>query len=107
MMADSQNPEFLRYIVYLSDQSDRFVYIVEKPIWDWINSEAKAKDKKSWLEQIPGSDEFIPVTIGSFENDRALRYMGHAKIYYSLSEAVKAIVDNGHVLVDTYEGYCY
>lgn len=119
------------YLIVLQGQGDEYAAIVDKETWDWINSDVPeyAIGKSSWSERatmpqrvreaIDKANEADPedpqMTCGSFDNDRAMHVCAyHAALYCDMGdedetrrEAKRWARENGHKIVDTYEGCIY
>lgn len=104
-----------KYMITLSGGGDTDVFFVDKPVFDWINSgiPAHAAGKGSWVEKMPGvenddedNDPFV--TIGSYDNDRAI-YAGSqcADRFSSVGDGLKYAKRQNFNIVDTYEGMIY
>jgi hypothetical protein len=93
-----------------SDGGVAHVVLVPLAVTDWICSDPKNKDH--WREKIPGTDEYAEVTIGTYENDRALHVVstereGFAEHFNSAREALTYVRDKDVDLLDVYSGLVY
>ena len=114
------------YLIVLTGQGDTFIKVVDEETFEWIVSDDLGQpkgeeDASSWEDQlVPASQiekikeeegEYDPlrITIGSYDNDRALaaKPCGDYDTYYSIKEAMKAIKSHGDELEDEYQGYIY
>lgn len=113
------------YMLVMQGGGDTEVKVVTKVIWDWvINPERPGRKGAAtdWLDtSTPESVKMRlsidgnswRVTIGSYENDRALLACGIDVLYESygdvsdIVQAVEWIKDNGHTLDETWEGCIY
>lgn len=109
------------YLIILTGQGDTEIKVVDQETWDWIKSSNPGKPKNtkknSWFDQLVPKSQLdkigeVPyITIGSFENDRALwsrNADGYQEYYYdTVIEAMKDIKKNGHEFEDEYSGEIY
>jgi hypothetical protein len=109
------------YIVSLAGQGDVDIKVVDAATYNWIiGPQGDPKGKSGWKDKLcPESQrelmeaegwKFPPeVTIGSYENDRAIlaRPMKGYASYQSITAAVKAIKKKGDKLDGDYEGLIY
>jgi len=115
------------YLIDLSGAGDQYIFLVEKDVFDWINSDdtfGRVGDETSWTDTAapdavlaglesgsPGSDE--PgrgpyVSNGSFKNDRALQSLGASvKSFHSMLEFVTWIKENDVTLGGEFSGSIY
>ena len=101
------------FLIVLEGQGDVDVGLVNQETWNWIHSDYKSEDN-SYKEDIPQSildtydDNYgtkINVSIGSFDNDRALQ---SPKISFSsIKDAMSYIQENNCKLVDEFFGCIY
>ena len=100
------------YIIDLKGHSeDRDIRVVSEATWKWIHTSAKPGES-SWREKIPdgpneNGDKTANLTIGSYENDRALQCAALASWFESTREARKWAKDNGYEIEDHYSGFIY
>lgn len=121
------------YLVSLTGQGDTAVYVVDKEVWDWINSPRpqSAVNKSSWSEWDFAPEKVkqavrelntrfadieyddIIVTIGSYENDRCMVLDENCCLFAAqytdtpLKEAYEWLTQNGYTIIDTYHGAIY
>lgn len=118
------------YLIVLQGQGDEYVAVVDQETWDWINSDipqsAHDDDASAWSEwelmpvrtrnaliaNTRKGDEADPlITIGSYENDRAMAVCtaSGAALYDApdVADAKKWVKDNGYMIVETYRGCIY
>jgi len=110
------------YMITCIGQGDTEITIVDQETWDWIFSpwpktlkgknsgedivpKAVLKKMRKWYED----DSFKPeITIGSYENDRALQAPSvNGEKFYSMKDALKFIKDKKIKIADSHEGYIY
>lgn len=101
-----------KYLIVLRGQGDTAVTLAEAAAKQWIERPPKP-GKTGWKEKIPTAVianhnpdyKTAEVTIGSYDNDRALYCPGDS------FDTVKAAFDfakkNGHNIIDEYHGYIY
>lgn len=121
------------YLLVLSGQGDTDVKPVDEEAYNWITSEdlgrpetfEEDEDEHGWYDRIVpasqlellqkdadkfgGEVERVYITIGSYDNDRALfakPVEGYAT-HDSVADAIKEITAKGDTLVDSYEGCIY
>jgi hypothetical protein len=107
------------YLVVLEGGGDIQVTLVNKAVWDWIDlpfdslesgyyeavpqavlDEARRHDSESYFK-----DGTMRVTVGSYDNDRALFAPGRR--FDEVDEAHEYAKANNVDIVDTYEGCIY
>jgi hypothetical protein len=114
------------YLIVLEGQGDVSVALVDYETWEWINSPKpeSAKGERAWDEfkMAPeyvqntlmkyGDDKLI-ITIGSFQNDRALAASTDGAVWFQYGEyddiqAAKEWASvNGYDIEDEFHGYIY
>lgn len=125
------------YSIVLTGQGDTQIYIVDKEVWDWVNSPISGKPDghvSSWVDQLVPQKvidyhrkeeqkladfnnrqpEFcdILITAGSWDNDRALNAIpitidGEEALFFSVKELANFCREHDIEIVDSYEGYIY
>ena len=104
------------YLIGLSGQGDLMLTLVNKAVWDWVNSDYDAS-KISYYEPLSAEviAEFVKqgdkkiteimVTRGSFDNDRAIQAPG--KYFSSMKELNAYLKKNNLEIEEEYEGCIY
>ena len=106
------------YLINLSGGGDTTKSLVTEDVWNWINSGYNS-DKSSYYEdlsepikeQMKLHNKYAPncssimVTIGSYDNDRAIQAPGIE--FSSTKELMKYIKENDIEIVEEYEGCIY
>jgi hypothetical protein len=120
-MADTKT----MYLVELSGQGDHYRFLVSEKIIDWINSRVtpgREGDESCWSDTATPTEfgEEAHLTIGSYQNDRAMHLLGRAcradfllgndvREFLSVVEMVEWAKEND-VAIDEdsgFEGYIY
>jgi len=109
------------YCIILKGQGDQTIFFVEEDLWDWIHSDPMP-GAISWFEPWPNrlqeaikeSPKGARISIGSYENDRALQVSIYVNVPFNVAEDVDMqeeinqwCVDNNVTIVDYYYGYIY
>lgn len=104
------------YLINLSGGGDTTKSLVTEDVWNWINSDYNS-DKSSYYEDLsePIKEQMrlhkndncssIMVTIGSYDNDRAIQAPGIE--FRSTKELIKYLKENDIEIVEEYEGCIY
>lgn len=98
------------YLVLVMDGSDAQTALVEETAFDWIESAVprQGRGKSSWREKIPGTDTPVQITVGSYENDRAIHLIAESKkTFDSITEAIQACYAEGNQIAGDYIGMSY
>lgn len=98
------------YIVTVLDGSDAQTALVEENVFDWVGSNIprQGQGKSSWHEKIPGTDTRVQISVGSYENDRAIHLIAQAEVTFdSITEAVQACYAEGNQIAGDYIGMAY
>lgn len=99
-----------RYLLVLSGQGDTSITVVDQEGWDYLKlPEPEWKGETSVDEKCPGVDEPVQVTIGSWDNDRAIHLWASDRYptFDTLKQAMKNIKANNAELADEYHGCIY
>jgi hypothetical protein len=107
------------YLLVLSDHECTSVSIVSRAVWDWIHGKYES-DKPFYKECVPAdvlaevkergdSESFaggkFRITVGSYENDRALSAPGHE--FDEVVDAMKYAASHNLDIKETYHGCIY
>lgn len=97
------------YLVSLTGHGDVEVGLVDKILFDWIDSDYGG-ESTSYMEDVPknsiSSEPMkITVTIGSYDNDRAI--MCPKITFSSMKEVLAYCKQNNCTIVDEYHGAIY
>ena len=115
------------YCIHLTGQGDTEIKLVSKAVWDWINSRDLGRPEggagSHWIDQLvpkevteyharEGNYEAIYITIGSFDNDRALnatpiKVAGREANFFHIAELINFCRIHDIDIIDTYEGCIY
>jgi hypothetical protein len=117
------------YLVVLEGQGDAYVLLIDQATWDWINSDIpeSAKGEGEWDETFLAPEavrkahaeygDGVSITIGSYQNDRALaateaalwtNHLGDASdVTDDIQYARRWAKDNGYEIRDTFNGGIY
>ena len=113
------------YILILTGQGDTYIHLVTKKVWNWIHSTELGRAGEhmtSWPDQTTpqviineNDGELQHITIGSYQNDRALacplnmfpdiQLSSHFE--FDVANLSAAVHIAGHELGETYNGYIY
>jgi len=123
-----------RYLIELRGGGDTYIHLVEKEVFDWVTSSEQPGRKagdSSWFEteehvpkviwdsimKCPEANDWFPdgldVTIGSYNNDRALHLgstFGEDDLFPSFNttaEMMEWVNKNNIRVVDSFAGYIY
>jgi hypothetical protein len=102
-----------KYLIILNGQGDTDVILAEAAAQSWITGPAPRFSRGAVKEKIPATvisthkvgSKTIEITIGSYENDRALQCPGDH--FGSVKDALEFVKKNGHNVVDEYHGCIY
>ncbi len=107
------------YLVALDGGGDLQVTLVTQAVWDWIDLPFGSPDS-SYCEAVPpavleeakrhGTESYFKdgtmrITVGSYDNDRALFAPGRQ--FDDVEDAHEYAKENKVDIVDTYEGFIY
>lgn len=113
------------YFIITEGQGDFYLNVVDKECFDWVNSNWPFDDNRSsgvdpntpkWLidkrdtEFEDEHDADVVITIGSYDNDRALACMSigtYDQTYFKVKDALDAVKERGDELKDEYHGLIY
>ena len=111
------------YLIHLTGQGDVEVAFVNKEVFDWINSTDKGqapadRGKSGWYDQtvpkfvsdrLPSDERGVFLTIGSFNNDRALAVIGlkNVRSFTSVRDAMAHVRRHNLNVVNEFEGSIY
>jgi hypothetical protein len=106
------------YLIVLNGGGDTDIKLVNKDVWDWINSPytddvEKVPDAVVVLDPDQFSaentredeDGYCCVCPSSYDNDRAMGAPGLS--FWSMKEAMQYIRKHDIEIIDEYEGYLY
>lgn len=103
------------FLISLSGQGDVDLKLVTKEVWDWIltpfngkssgYSEVVPKEVQDEMIKHNGSVDEVFVSIGSYENDRALQAPGIS--FWGHKELIEYVKNNNIEIVEEFEGYIY
>lgn len=111
------------YCISLSGGGDTYIYFVDEESWRWITSpppkglrtaghlpdtQCPPTQLKLMKLEDPDMEDFPDITIGSYENDRALACRPtEGDTFYSVAVAIKYATKHNLNIVDDYQGYIY
>lgn len=103
------------FLISLSGQGDVDLKLVTQEVWDWIltpfngkgssYSEVAPKEVQDEMIKHNGKVYDVSVTIGSYENDRALQAPGIS--FWGHKELIEYVKNNNIEIVEEFEGYIY
>lgn len=110
------------YLLNLNGGGDTHIILVTEAVWDWICSpyissqekvpeavllEAKRHESPAFDDEFcnPDEDGLYYVSMGSYENDRAMGAPGHS--FWTMKEAFEFIKDNDIEIIEEFDGYLY
>lgn len=110
------------YMIHLTGQGDVDIALVDRETFEWVTSKQQGRPagdtSSGWIDQsvpasvkarLPRDAQRVQLTIGSWENDRALTatLLRGVKRFTEMREALAHIREHKLKVVDTYEGYIY
>ena len=113
------------YLIHLVGQGDVSVKLVSKETFDWIEREWPGSFEEHYLEdrtcpsrqlelmrkewKSSGDEmEYPGITIGSFNNDRAIHALPEfGSEFYTLVDALDFVRENDMRIAEIFEGYIY
>ena len=97
-----------KHLVVLEGGGDRDIGFVTAQQWEWIHSDPPGDGKSGWQEADPETKRRVTVTIGSYENDRAIHALTNARRFDTERQArVFAGKQRWIVSDDEYHGCIY
>ena len=103
------------FLISLSGQGDTDLKLVTQEVWDWVLTPFNGKGS-GYTETVPkavqeemmkhnGEVYEVNVTIGSYENDRALQAPGVS--FRTHKELIEYVKKNSVEIVEEFDGYIY